>query len=297
MNDTNTISEDFDLQPDPRILPMLGEINLAQWRCMAELLDNSVDGFLSDIREERGTLDPCVEIHVPTADVPAARVSVRDNGPGMVAGTLEKAVRAGWTGNSPIGNLGMFGMGFNIATARLGAVTSVWTTTQGQSEWHGLKIDFDQLRTQRHFKTPHLRRAKVDPADHGTEVIIENLKPEQRSWLTKPANLSQVRQRLSEAYSAMLRADGVPMSFKLRVNGRRISPTTIMGRNQERRNCRWGTVPCVIPIDRKLKDRPYCTACWQWVWPMKRLARRAVARAAWFSGSAMCTGGLACSGI
>ncbi len=24
----------FDLQPDPRILPMLGEINLVQWRCL-----------------------------------------------------------------------------------------------------------------------------------------------------------------------------------------------------------------------------------------------------------------------
>ena len=33
-----------------RILPMLGEINLAQWKCLAELIDNSVDGFLEMIR-------------------------------------------------------------------------------------------------------------------------------------------------------------------------------------------------------------------------------------------------------
>ena len=42
----------FDLQPDPRILPMLGEINLEQWRCLGELIDNSVDGFISAARNE-----------------------------------------------------------------------------------------------------------------------------------------------------------------------------------------------------------------------------------------------------
>jgi hypothetical protein len=35
----------FDLTPDPRLLQMLGEINLPQWRCLAELIDNSIDGF------------------------------------------------------------------------------------------------------------------------------------------------------------------------------------------------------------------------------------------------------------
>jgi hypothetical protein len=34
-------AHEFDLQPDPRILPMLGEINLSQWKCLAELVDNS----------------------------------------------------------------------------------------------------------------------------------------------------------------------------------------------------------------------------------------------------------------
>jgi hypothetical protein len=38
--------EEFDLQPDPRILPMLGEISLDQWRCLAEFVDNSADRFI-----------------------------------------------------------------------------------------------------------------------------------------------------------------------------------------------------------------------------------------------------------
>ena len=55
-------------------------------------------------------------------------LTVKDNGPGMSLDQLENAVKAGWTGNNPLSNLGLFGMGFNIATARLGLVTEVWTT-------------------------------------------------------------------------------------------------------------------------------------------------------------------------
>lgn len=263
----NTPVPDFNLQPDPRILPMLGEINLAQWRCLAELVDNSVDGFLGAARRNELINEPHVDINVPTADVSSARMTIRDNGPGMPPDILEKAVRAGWTGNSPIGYLGMFGMGFNIATARLGTVTTVWTATPNSAEWHGLRIDFDELRRQRHFRTPHLTRPKADPADQGTEVTIERLKPEQRLWLSKPASLSQIRQHLGEAYAAMLRTNGVPVSFKLTVNGRRLSPTNrcVWDDHRSVDTARWGTIPAIIPIDRRLPNRPYCTACWQWL--------------------------------
>lgn len=120
MTTTAGATTDFDLTPDPRVLQMLGEINLAQWRCLAELVDNSIDGFMSAQRLGSAIANPEVVITVPRTDTPAARVSVRDNGPGMSSETLEHAVRAGWSGNSPIGSLGLFGMGFNIATARLG---------------------------------------------------------------------------------------------------------------------------------------------------------------------------------
>ncbi len=43
-------ASDFNLEPDPRVLPMLGEINIDQWRCVAELVDNAVDGFLKESR-------------------------------------------------------------------------------------------------------------------------------------------------------------------------------------------------------------------------------------------------------
>jgi hypothetical protein len=57
------------------------------------------------------------------ADLDGAQLKITDNGIGMTAEVLERAVRAGWSGNNPIDDLGLFGMGFNIATARLGSVS------------------------------------------------------------------------------------------------------------------------------------------------------------------------------
>ena len=265
-SDTQTRDE-FNLQPDPRILPMLGEINLPQWRCLAELVDNSVDGFLSAMRQDNAVAAPEVYIAVPTADTVAAKISVRDNGPGMSPETLETAVRAGWSGNTPVDSLGMFGMGFNIATARLGTVTTVWTTRRDDVEWHGLRIDFNALQRQRHFRTPHLKREKVDPHEHGTEVSIERLKPEQRIWFARAANRSQMSRKLSETYSAMLRTEGVPVSFSLSVNGNGVQARypCIWGEDRIIESPRFGTVRALQIIDRHLSDRPFCLSCWQWL--------------------------------
>jgi Histidine kinase-, DNA gyrase B-, and HSP90-like ATPase len=258
---------EFDLQPDPRVLPMLGEINIDQWRCVAELVDNSIDGFLHATRNGEPIVGPRVDVILPTTDKEGAQLKVTDTGSGMSPEVLERAVRAGWSGNNPIDNLGLFGMGFNIATARLGSVTEVWTTRKGDAEWHGLSIDFDELRRQRHFRTPHLTRPKPDPEAHGTEVTIKRLKPEQRRWLARATNLSSVRKRLAQSYSSMLRQNGVPISFDLFINNKRV---------EAQRHCVWnetrgqtfadvGPVHAVMQVNHTLSERPYCTHCMTWV--------------------------------
>jgi hypothetical protein len=262
---------EFNLQPTPRILPMLGEIKLPEWRCVAELVDNSVDGFLAVRRAGDDITAAQIHVNIPLVDSTSAKLGVRDNGPGMTADTLEKAVTAGWTGNDPINNLGMFGMGFNIATARLGTVTTVWTTRKGDPEWVGLQIDFERLLQQRHFRTPMLTRPKLDPNESGTEVTVERIKPEQRQFFAKTANRTKVSRELSRTYSAMLRPNGVPITFRLFLNG-----TLVRGRNhciwggegnanREVTTSRFGIVNAYQTIEVNLADRPFCTACWQWL--------------------------------
>jgi len=250
---------------------MLGEIRLDQWRCLAEFVDNSADSFIEALRSGNPVSSPKVSISVPTVDDASAKVVVRDNGPGMSPETLERAVRAGWTSNDPMSSLGMFGMGFNIATARLGTITRVWTTRRDDTEWYGLEIDFDTLVREKHFRTPKLARPKVDPHEQGTEVSVERLKPEQREWFARTRNRSKISKELGRTYSTMLRSNGRPISFQLSLNGTLVEKRDhcIWGGegNPERivRTAKYGEVDAYQVVDGRLADRPFCVRCWQWL--------------------------------
>nr|WP_315301344.1 ATP-binding protein [Raoultella terrigena] len=264
MTDTTNMTMDFDLTPDPRVLQMLGEINLAQWRCLAELIDNSIDGFINAERLGSPITNPSIAINIPRTDTVSARVSVRDNGPGMSSETLEHAVKAGWSSNGPIGSLGLFGMGFNIATARLGLVTEVWTSRTGEPHETGIRIDLEELKDQRNFKVARQTRPKPDHKSHGTEIVISKLKPEQRTWLARGQNATAMRKHLAKAYSALLSPESGPAIFRLELNDTWI---------QARRHCTWnsdryvetsiGTVHAVERFNVALPTRLYCDTCMQ----------------------------------
>lgn len=260
--------QELDLTPDPRVLQMLGEINLQQWRCLAELIDNSIDGFFQAAREGASVEHPEIIVTIPSSDTPNARVTVRDNGPGMSLETLEKAVKAGWSGNDPLSNLGLFGMGFNIATARLGLVTEVWTSRAGDPEQVGVRIDLDDLRSTRNFKVPRQTRPKPDHTTHGTEIVITRLKPDQRAYLARAANQRAIRGHLSRTYSSLL-INSEAGRIRVSVGGTRLRP---------RRHCVWseersvelpdGTVVhAVEKLDVALAPRRYCTHCMRTLTP------------------------------
>lgn len=254
-------STDFDLTPDPRVLQILGEINLDQWKCLAELIDNSVDAFINARRDGAQVDSPAVVISLPTQDKEDASVTVRDNGPGMTLEQLERAVRAGWSGNNPLDNLGLFGMGFNIATARLGMVTEVYTTRAGDPEWTGLRIDLNELRRTRTYQTPRLTRPKHDSSAHGTEIKILRLKADQRVYFSKSANHNKVRRQLARVYAPLLLSKD--SSFSLQVNAQNV---------QAKRPCHWDPdrsvlggdgkpVHAVETFDFALPSRHYCLTC------------------------------------
>lgn len=255
------MTQEFDLTPNPRVLQMLGEINLHQWRCLAELIDNSIDGFIHAARAGAQIEAPEISVSLPMADNDNARVIVKDNGPGMSFEALGKAVTAGWSGNSPLENLGLFGMGFNIATARLGTVTEVWTSRAGDPEQVGVRIDLGDLRASGNFRVPRQTRPKGDHRMRGTEIVITRLKPEQRLFLAKGYNQTAIRKHLARAYSSILESSH---AGKIRLTvGTRLSP---------RRHCVWsedrtvlypdGTVARAVErIDVTLAPRRYCTYC------------------------------------
>ncbi len=255
------MANDFDLTPDPRVLQILGEINLEQWKCLAELIDNSVDAFINSRRAGEPVESPSVSISLPTQDRADAAVTIRDNGPGMTIEQLERAVRAGWSGNNPLDNLGLFGMGFNIATARLGMVTEVYATRAGDQEWTGLRIDLNELRRTRSYHTPRLTRPKADSSAHGTEIKILQLKADQRLYFSKNANHQKIRRQLSRVYAPLLLSK--EDLFSLQLNGQHV---------QAKRPCHWDPdrlvqgsdgkpVHAVESFDYALPSRHYCLTC------------------------------------
>lgn len=255
------------LTPSARILRMLGQIQFAEWQCIAELVDNSFDDFSDVLAEGRpwaGGFKVSVSIPGPGASARDAEVVVRDTGRGMSYSHLEQAVRAGWSGNDQFDKLGLFGMGFNVSTARLGRRTRVLTTRAGDMEWIGVEIDLAKIQDD--FEAPDITEPKDDPAEHGTRVEISHLDPDRASWLTR--NAAALRRQLGHVHGWLL--DNRP--YELWVAGVRVRP---------RRRCRWGDeryvtygtgvnaerIPAYIPIDQTYEPAETCLICGNWQHP------------------------------
>jgi len=266
---SDSIPNSINIRPSARILRVLGDIEFQPWQCLAELVDNAFDDFL-DLRR-RGEHWPDgykVSINLPGTGVPLgdAEIVVTDSGRGMDLATLNNAVRAGWSSNDRFSKLGLFGMGFNIATARLGRLTRVLTTRPGDLEWVGVEIDLDGIGDD--FDVPVVRRAKSSVSDHGTIIEIARLDPTRSGWLGR--NAAKLRRTLGDVYAYLLEHQ----PFDLFVNGVKVKPS---------RPCVWDggrsvtygrgstaeQIPAVIEIDEQLPDAAACNTCGNWEAPDK----------------------------
>jgi len=254
----------MDITPSPRILRMLGEIEFDEWQCVAELVDNAFDDFTEIVgggQSWPGGFKVSVTLPGLAANLAGAEVVVRDTGRGMTRDTLEQAVRAGWSSNDRFDKLGLFGMGFNVSTARLGRRTRVLTTRAGDPEWIGVEIDLDTLGSD--FEALDITEPKDDPSEHGTRVEISHLIQDRAEWLRR--NAEGLRTTLGRVYGWLL--DNRP--FELWVQGVKVAP---------RRACRWGDdrfvmygsganaekIPAYIEINEKFEPADACEICGNW---------------------------------
>ena len=257
-----------DITPSTRVLRMLGQIDFKQWQCLAELIDNAVDAFLVGNRTGHGAMFPQVNVEVSSSleiKRGKGKISVSDNGPGMTPDQLERAVRAGYSGNDSVDKLGLFGMGFNVATARLGNCTEVWTTRLEDDNWHGIKIDFDVLERAKAFSCPLLARPKLpsEASRCGTEIIITKLDIDRASYLRSSRGLKVTRDKLSHIYNKLMNDFGLHVI----VVGQplRARPFCVWNENRSVSHQRLGRIPARMPIDRPFGERQYCEDCWVWL--------------------------------
>lgn len=253
-----TKSESIDVTPHPRLLAVLGDIEFAPWQCLAELVDNAFDDFLTS--PPQGEI-PTVGITLPGrgSDHRDAQVWISDNGRGMGLDHLNSALSAGWSSNARYGKLGLFGMGFNIATARMGNTTTVRTTRAGDTEWVSVTLNLPQMASRGTFEVPVIREPKDDPADHGTQVIIGDLKHDQHDLLSRQQQ--KIRELLGDVYSYLLRE----RDFSLRVDGKPVQPRLPCAWGEERAVVQRGTrYPARIEINKELTPLRACQACGRW---------------------------------
>ncbi len=225
---------EVDITPSPSVLAILGEIPFGPWQCLAELIDNSVDALRkakADAEDVAGsTAERRVMVSWSGDDVARDNrtVEVLDTGPGMSLEAVRNCVRAGYSTNDPMGNLGLFGMGFNIATARLGERTVIYSTRRGDAEWTGVEIDFQKLRQNNTFRAPVRVLPKDNPNEQGTRIVVSRLKPEMTAELLQKAG--PIHQTLEEIYTTILSETDI----EILVQGAKLNPRPHCVWSQER---------------------------------------------------------------
>lgn len=266
---TDSLRE-FDITPSPRLLQILGDIPLQPWQCLSELVDNSLDELL---RDSSRTLDDPLVIDISVEeDGPDLNLVVADNGLGMDASDLERSLRAGYSAKGRYGSLGLFGMGFNIATARLGSITTVETTQMGSTERLSTTIDFADLQKRESFKTP-VRHLRAPKKEQGTTVRVR-LKGDMIPLFQRAATHRTLMSQLGDVYSFLLR-ESVPgitrdaMSARvpalIRFNGEQVEPKLPCVWRDERSVTSYGQeVHAIQYIDRKLAAATACLDCGYW---------------------------------
>lgn len=271
---TETQPATLNLTPSPRILEMIAEVDLQLHQCLAELVDNSLDELVEASARDM-TLEPRIDVKLPTAGSAdkSSEISVCDNGRGMSPEQLREALSAGTSGKQRFGSLGLFGMGFNIASARLGAITEVRTGREGDDQWVVATIDLLAMQRQLSYDVP-LRYEAKSREEHGTLVTVTKLREDVVIRLRSTRAVRDTMAHLGRIYTYMLRDpkgghSGAELmggaGQRLYVNERAVSPRIPCIWDPSRSVIYKGTsVPAATGINIPLTNAYACMNCGRW---------------------------------
>ncbi|OAB43477.1 ATP-binding protein [Paenibacillus glacialis] len=202
----------FDFTPDPKVLIALTHTPMLPLDALCELVDNAIDSFqaakLTGIKIDH----PLISIELPRiAELSknSGIIRIRDNGPGMTAQMAENSIKAGFSGNNPYDSLGLFGMGFNISTGKLGRVTRLLTTRKNEDTAIDVIIDLDDINQTKNYELPVFTIEKPQELMNGTVIEISEWWPEgnANSQFVKRLvqyGLPKVRAELGRRYATVL---------------------------------------------------------------------------------------------
>ncbi|MDA7616303.1 ATP-binding protein [Akkermansiaceae bacterium] len=240
---------------------MLGELDFKVWQCLCELIDNSMDSFTQNA--------PVDSEKIITIEIPSSRfrthehLRIVDNGSGMNEAQLTQSLKAGFSNNTNASEskLGLFGMGFNVATARLGERTQITTATAESEYKTQVIIDFREINSSG-FITKGIRIPKLPNEKdwHGTEIVVSELKKDHCKGLRQQAKL---RSKLGKIYGRVLRERGIQLIY----DGSPCAPFKhcVWSEHRKIEHNKFGSVPALININKSLKEKRFCNTCWIWL--------------------------------
>lgn len=203
----------FDFTPDPRVLIALTQTPIKPMDALCELIDNSIDSFYNSKLQGISIKNPTITIDLPkNADVDngIGVLKIRDNGPGMSTEQAERAIKAGYSGNNQLDTLGLFGMGFNISTGKLGISTRFLTARAEDDYCTRTTIDLEKINESKSFIIDAEQTTKPINFDSGTQIEISKWWPAGHSnfgFIKKllQYGIKKIREEIGRRYATILR--------------------------------------------------------------------------------------------
>ncbi|MGY1709130.1 ATP-binding protein [Geodermatophilus sp. SYSU D00758] len=215
-----------DIQPTPNVLLALTRTPITPLDALCELIDNAIDSFRA--AEVAGVKVPFRQVFLELpgqSEVSRGEglLRVRDTGLGLTEQQIADALRAGYSSKNAFDTLGLFGMGFNIATGKLGRVTKLISARQEDEYALEVVVDLPKLIEQGTFEVPARRIEKPHGFERGTIVEVREWWPAgdpNNAFIRKLAALPKavVRRELARRYATLIRGEDGPPA-RISVNG------------------------------------------------------------------------------
>ncbi|HIG59227.1 MAG TPA: hypothetical protein EYQ21_07555 [Flavobacteriales bacterium] len=274
-----TNSFDLNITPHPQILGILAMASLWPIDALSELIDNSVDSFGLAQRLGEPVENPQIELFIPTLnDVRAGNGEfiIRDNGFGLDREGINNAVTAGFSGQTQFANLGLFGVGFNIASGKIGPRTIITSCRKSDNFASEVVLDLEDLIRRGEYVVPGREVPKPEGMEQGTIIKITGTYAtghQNAEFASKIAAISGnlVLEQLGRRYATCIKEKNIAIRvYETSSNSKLVKPSEHCVWSENRTTAAMAAlsrqqVPAQIWFDESLGSFKRCVECGRYI--------------------------------
>ncbi len=257
----------MNVTPMTNILVVITDNPMKPLQSLYELIDNSIDSFKRSKIMGAEIKNPLIDIRIPSiAEIKSdtGKLIVRDNAVGLTYEETNGAVTAGYSGKNKYDTLGLFGMGFNIATGKLGVETHFITTKADDDYAIDVKINLKEMTKSNSYDIPCEKIEKEEGFVTGTIVEISQWWEKgnsKRTHIEKLASMSDksICDAIGRVYATILRENKI----KIFVNGKKCEAyePCCWSENRFVETKKYGKIYAKYYVDEVLHSERRCITC------------------------------------